>query len=181
MTTRDRDTSLGMGVYFSPDDYVGITRRIVILGIDLAVLITVYVLFAVLLIPIAGERSGSVGLLYIGFVWAYLTVLKSSRLRTVGYRLMGARIINLRGRRPSMLRMTFRLLLWMFGPFNLLFDLLWSSFDDDHQTLRDRFAGTCVVNSQADPVGTAEIQLKYYYAFGFALMYSRVMRPLHVD
>ena len=177
MTTHNHDTSLGVGVYFAPDDYVGIMRRIAILLIDLAVLIIVYVLFAVLLIPIVGNRNGSMGLLYFGVVWAYLTMLKSSRIRTVGYRLMGARIINLRGGRPSMFRMTFRLLLWALGPFNLLFDLLWSSVDDDRQSLRDRIAGTCVVNTQAEPIGTAEIQLKYYYAFGLALMYSRVMRP----
>lgn len=72
--------------------------------------------------------------------------------------------------------MTFRMLLWAFGPFNLLFDLLWSGIDDDRQTLRDRFAGTCVVKNRAEPIGTAEIHLTYYYAFGFALMYPRVMR-----
>ena len=73
--------------------------------------------------------------------------------------------------------MTFRLLIWLLGPFNLLFDLFWSSLDDDRQTLRDRFAGTCVFNNQAEPIGTAEIHLTHYNAFGFALIYSRVMRP----
>lgn len=76
-----------------------------------------------------------------------------------------------------MFRMTFRMLLWTFGPLNLLFDLLWSGIDDDQQTLRDRFAGTCVVRKRAKPIGTAEIHLIHYYAFGFALMFPRVMRP----
>ncbi|MBT9314716.1 hypothetical protein [Leptothoe spongobia] len=49
MTTHNHDTSLGMGVYFAPDDYVGIMRRFVILIIDFAVLIGVYILFAALL------------------------------------------------------------------------------------------------------------------------------------
>lgn len=180
MTTQQQDTSMGIGVYFALDDYVGIIRRIVILLVDLAVLFIMYLLFAALLIPIAGAHSGSVGLLYVGTAWAYLTVLKSSRLRTVGYRLMGARIINLRGRRPSAFRMTFRVLLWLFGPFNMI-DLIWSNVDKERQTLRDRFAGTCVVNNQAQPIGTGEIKFKYSYAFGLSLVYSQVTRSERLD
>ena len=135
MTRRKRDTSLGMGVYFSPNDYVGIVRRVVILVVDLAVIIGMYIVFANLFITIIGDLNNSFILIYLLCVWAYLTILKASRIRTVGYWLAGARILNLRGKRPSIFWMTFRILLWAFGPFNLLFDLLWSSLDDDHQTL----------------------------------------------
>ena len=45
MTKQKRDTSLGMGVYFSQDDYVGIVRRVVILIVDLGVLVGVYMLW----------------------------------------------------------------------------------------------------------------------------------------
>lgn len=177
MTTRKRDTSLGTGVYFALDDYVGLVRRVMILIVDLAVLVGVYFLFAAAFVAMAGDLNGTFVLIYIGFAWAYLTVLKSSRIRTAGYWLTGARILNLRGKRPSVFRMTFRELLWAFGPFNLFLDLLWSGIDDDRQTLRDRFAGTCVVNHRAESIGAAEIHLVHYNAFGFALMYPRVMRP----
>ncbi len=178
MTTGKRDTSIGVGVYFALDDYVGIMRRVVILVVDLAVLIVMYIVFAALFTTLAGDLNGTFILIYLLCVWAYLTVIKASRIRTVGYWLTGSRILNLRGKRPSIFRMTFRMLLWAFGPFNLLFDLLWSGIDDDRQTLRDRFAGTCVVKNRAEPIGTAEIHLTYYHALGFALMYPRVMRRL---
>jgi uncharacterized RDD family membrane protein YckC len=177
MTTRKRDTSLGTGVYFAPDDYVGIIRRVIIMTVDLAVLVGVYILFAAAFIAMADDLNGTFILIYIAFAWVYLTVLKASRIRTVAYWLTGSRILNLRGKRPSVFRMTFRELLWAIGPFNFLLDLLWSGIDDDRQTLRDRFAGTCVVKRRAESMGTAEIHLMRYYAFGFALMYPRVMRP----
>ena len=119
MTTHHRDTSLGEGVYFASDDYVGIMRRVVILVVDLAVLVVVYFALATPLIAMTGDLSETFLLIYCLCVWAYLTVLKASTLRTVGYRLTGSRILNLRGQRPSIYRMTFRLLLWAFGPFNL--------------------------------------------------------------
>jgi uncharacterized RDD family membrane protein YckC len=90
--------------------------------------------------------------------WAYEVVLKRSTVRTVGYRLTGCRIVNLQGERPSLFALTFRSLLWLFGPFNLLFDLLWCGIDDDRQTLRDRFAETCLINEGAMPIGTGEGQ-----------------------
>jgi uncharacterized RDD family membrane protein YckC len=145
--------------------------------VDLTVLVGCALLLGMASVVLSSDSDVAFALLFIGFTWAYLTVVKASRIRTVGYRLAGARIVNLRGRRPSVMRMTFRLLLWVFGPLHLVLDLLWSGIDDDCQTLCDRFAGTCVVNSRAEPIGKAEIHLVHYNAFGFALMYPRVMRP----
>lgn len=177
VTTRKRDTSLKTGVYFASDDYVGFMRRVVILLVDLAVLIGVYGVFGTLFVGMSDDPSGTFFLIYLLFAWAYLTVLKASSVRTLGYWVAGSKILNLRGERPSVFRMTCRLLLWGFGPFNLFFDLWWSVIDDDHQTLRDRFTGTCVVNNRAEPIGTGEIHFAYYNAFGFALMYPCVMHP----
>lgn len=178
MTATEHDTSLGRGVYFAPGDYVGITRRMIILVIDFSLLLLAYILVAILYIAITGHDPASrFHWSYLGFAWAYLTILKASPLRTVGYRLTGARILNLRGERPSVFRMTFRLLLWLFGPFNLIFDLFWAGTDDDRQTLRDRFSGTCVVNNSAEPLGTGEIHFTYYDALGMNMMYPRVVRP----
>ena len=116
----------------------------------------------------------------LGLVWFYLAVLKPSKVRTVGYWLLGCRIVDLRGQKPSILRMRFRSILWVFGPFNLLFDLIWCGIDDDRQSLRDRFVGTCVVRNRAVPIGNGEIHLAYFNAMGYALVFPRVVHPKSV-
>ena len=177
MTTRRKDNSLGKGVYYAADDYIGIMRRIAILAVDLTVLILLGFILILITTEPLDDPTDSFWFAYVALAWTYLTILKPSKVRTVGYWLTGARIVNLRGQRPSILRMTFRLLVWLFGPFNLLFDLIWAGIDDDRQTLRDRFTGTCVIKHGAEPVGTGEIHLTYYNAFGLTLTYPRVSRP----
>ncbi|WP_298862434.1 RDD family protein [uncultured Gimesia sp.] len=176
MAQRKRDTSLGEGVYYAPGDYIGIWRRIVILVVDLVVLYAIYYSSASLCIALTNDLTDTYFLYYYLFVWAYLTILKASKLRTAGYWLANARIVNLRGKRPSVFRMTYRLLFWLVGPFVFIFDLMWVATDDDRQTLRDRFAGTCVIKNNAESMGTAEIHMTYYSALGYNLMYPRVTR-----
>jgi len=129
-----------------------------------------------LLQDVIPDQSGMFFWGWLVFAYLYLTLLKASRVRTLGYKLTGSKIVNLRGQRPSIIWMTFRLALWIGGPFSFLFDLFWSGIDDDRQTLRDRFAGTCVVNTNAEPIGESEIHLAYFTAGGFNLMYPKVMR-----
>jgi len=181
MTTDKHDSSLGTGVFFAKDDYAGIIRRIFILVIDLIAILVGYVVLAVPYAIFFEVIDGPFVLLYFGFVWAYSTVLKASPIRTVGFRLTGTRILNLRGERPSILQMTFRLLLWVMGPINLVYDLFWAGTDEDRQTLRDRFAGTCVVKNNAEPIGTGDIHLCYYTAMAMSLMYPAVIRPAKPD
>ncbi len=184
MTARKRDTSLGTGTYFAPGDYVGIMRRLVILAVDLAVLVVLYFVFIIGFFVVLGDEGDGGGwfmLTYAASVWLYMTLLKASKVRTVGYWLADARIVDLRGKRPSIFRMTLRAMLWVLGPFNLLFDLLWAGIDEDRQSLRDRFAGTCIIRHRAESIGTAEIHLMHYNAGGFALKYARVMRPKNAN
>ncbi|MFK7778755.1 MAG: RDD family protein [Gimesia sp.] len=176
MTQRKRDTSLGEGVYYASEDYIGLSRRALILVVDFVVLYAIYYGSAYLCIVMTNDLTHTYFLYYYLFVWFYLTILKASKLRTVGYWLANARIVNLRGKRPSVFRMTYRTMFWVLGPFNYFFDLMWSATDDDRQTMRDRFAGTCVVKNNAEPMGTAEIHMTYYSAVGYNLMYPRVMR-----
>jgi len=179
MRKTKRDHSLGEGVYFAHDDYAGLMRRVVILCVDSAVLVmagaALYVV-AGFLYPILGDRVRLLLLFWVVLAYVYLAILKPSPIRTVGYWIADVKILTLRGQRPSILRMTFRLMLWAFGPFNFLLDLFWVGIDEDSQTLRDRFAGTCVVRNQSQPVGRGEIHLAYYDAFGFNLMYPRVTK-----
>ena len=179
MATRQRDTSLGKGVYYARGDYVGIGRRFIILVVDAFVLGVMITCLAIVLRLIGGPPAvltiGSIGIF-----WLYEVVLKRSTTRTLGYRLTRCRIVNLRGQRPSLFALTFRALLWLFGPFNLLFDLMWSGIDDDRQTLRDRFAETCLIKEDATPIGEGEIHLAYFDIGVFNLYYARVTHPKSV-
>jgi uncharacterized RDD family membrane protein YckC len=178
MPTRHRDHSLGEGVFFAPEEYAGVGRRILIVLVDSMVIVCATIALAVLLFLASdyiGERTCFYcWVLHLILVWAYLTVIKTSRIRTVGYWVAGTKIIDLNGKRPSLVRMTFRLMLWIFGPFSFFFDLIWVGVDPDRQTLRDRFAGTCVVANRAEPLGRGEIHLAYFNAGGFAISYPHV-------
>jgi uncharacterized RDD family membrane protein YckC len=183
MPTRKRDHSLGEGVYYTDDDYIGIVRRLVILCIDLTVIVLVGITLAGALIYVYPQVSAKTAARLVFFSWltygvlavAYLTVVKASQLRTIGYRLTGTKIVDLRGKRPAAWRMVFRFSLWIFGPFSLFFDLIWAGADQDRQTIRDRFAGTCVVRHKAEPAGCGEIHLAYFTGGGYALVYPRVI------
>src|SRR5688572_14855689 len=177
MTTRQRDTSLGKGVFYAPGDYVGIGRRFIILLVDSLVLAVMITCLAIVWLILIGGSPAVFTIASFGVFWIYEVVLKRSATRTVGYRLTGCRIVNLQGQRPSLFALTFRSLLWMFGPFNLLFDLLWCGIDDDRQTLRDRFAETCLINEGATPIGTGEIHLTYFDIGTLNLYYARVTHP----
>ena len=174
MASRQRDTSLGTGVYYAPDDYVGIGRRFIILLVDSLVLAVLIACLAIVWLVVIGGSSMAFTAAAFGIFWAYEVVLKRSSVRTVGYRLTGCRIVNLQGERPSLFALTFRSMLWMLGPFNLLFDLLWCGIDDDRQTLRDRFAKTCLINEGAAPIGAGEIHLTYFDVGTLNLCYPRV-------
>lgn len=186
MTTGHHDDSLGEGVYYAPEDYVGIMWRLVILIIDAAVLILLYFALAYVFFTMGSdwtETSWLVGYwcTYVVMLWFYLAVLKPSKVRTVGYWLTRSQIVDLKGNQPSILRMTFRVVLWLFGPFNFLYDLVWAGADEDKRTLRDCFAGTCVIRFRAVPIGTGTVRLAYYNALALTLMYPRVMRLKEYD
>jgi uncharacterized RDD family membrane protein YckC len=119
--------TLGVGVYFAKGDYAGILRRLLALCVDLGVVLLMGVALGVAAKVVdadpSPELSRRLTWTWLGLEFLYLAVIKPSRIRSVGYRLTGTRIVTLRGERPSVLRMTFRLLLWLLGPFNLVYDL----------------------------------------------------------
>lgn len=150
----------------------------IIFIVDGVVLGIALLCFVVLWIIIGGRPPVVFTVAVFGITWLYAVLLKRSPLRTVGYWLTGCQLVNLQGQRPSLFALTLRSLLWMLGPFNLLLDLIWCGIDDDRQTLRDRFAGTCLVNVGAIPIGTGEIHLTYFDIGSFNLMYPRVVHPI---
>src|SRR5207249_2120250 len=114
---------------------------------------------------------------WIGFCYAYLVFLEASPIGTLGFLLTGVKIVTLKGERPSFLRMTFRLLLWFLGPFNVLVDLWWLTGDDCKQTLRDKCAGTIVIRKTAVPAGHGEITLKRYQLLAHSFVFYEVRKP----
>ncbi len=177
------DNSLGEGVYYAIEDYAGFFRRITVLLIDNILLLGFGYLLWGAFVAMFWEPGTMFGLVkeycctWFFCIWLYLTVIKRSKLGTVAYLILGLKIVNTKGQRPSILRMTFRMLLWLFGPINLIIDLLWLGADAERQTLRACYAGTYVLRKRAEPIGTGPVHLTRYCGGGLTLSYPRVVRP----
>lgn len=174
------DNSLGSGVYFEPSAYPGITRRLLAMLTDCFVILLAAVAIWVPVLFVTWDQQPALSeaiflLLWIGFIWCYMTVVKRSSFRTIGYRIFGIRIVTTEGKRPTLTTMTFRFGMWIFGPFSLLMDVIWVGPDSEHQTLRDCYASTYVIRADAQPAGTGPVYLTRYFAAGLALAYPRVV------
>ena len=171
-----RDRSLGDGVYFAPTDYIGAGRRLIILCVDTVALFVMGWGLSIAWAGLFGHDERFIAALAVA-VWLYLVPLKRSAWRTVGYRLAGAKLVNLQGERPTLWLLTLRSLLWIFFliPGNVLVDVLWCSVDEDRQSIRDRIASTCLVKNRATPVGTGEVHMAYYFVLGYMFTYSHVV------
>ena len=138
--------------YFRRDDAPGIRVRLGVASLDLLVVLVValsIVFVLALLLPPSGALNAIVTPACVTAGWLYLTVLKRTRVGTLGYWLAGLRIVDLHGRPPSLFRMTFRVLFGVICPVTPMVDLLWIASDDGRQPLRDRIAGTSVVRKTA--------------------------------
>jgi|LGVF01.2.fsa_nt_gb uncharacterized RDD family membrane protein YckC len=172
--------SLGGGVFYDQKDYKGLSLRLLILATDLIVLgsccyAIIYFGYHLDISDEAYFNSCFFGSLIISYI--YLALIKRTHIGTLGYYLTKSKIVNLSGQCPSILTMTYRYLLLIFGPLNLLYDLLWVSGDDNKQTLRDKLARTYVVNKQAEPLGSGDRILAPYFFFGFSYLFTEVKRP----
>lgn len=175
MRQRFSDNSLGDGVYFAPHDYVGLGPRIPIFIIDSNVLVAVICFVTFAWLTLIGGHPNELTML-LGFcIWLYVVPVKRSKTRTLGYWLLGCRLVTLQGNRPSLLKLTVRSMLWVFGPFNFLFDLIWCSIDEDRQSLRDRFTSMCLVKNHAQPIASGAIHLAYYNAASWNLIFPHVV------
>ncbi len=177
------DNSLGTGAYYRKEDYAGFLRRLIVIFVDSALLVAfgsglwVALILAAWAVRPNYDPSFIFLAVWLSFAWTYLVLMKRSRIRTVGYQLVGVKIVSTKAERPSVWAMTFRMMLWIFGPINMLFDLLWLGADSENQSLRDCFAGTYVVRKNAEPIGFAPMHLTRYAGAGLFLSYPRVCRP----
>lgn len=182
MLQPQRDRSLGDGVYFAADDYIGAGRRLLMVCVDAVVLgVMVWVLSSVWFYLFGNYELFAGGVVLA--MWLYLVPLKRSGFRTIGYRVIGAKLVNLKGARPALWLLTLRSLLWLFGfsPVTLMLEFLWCRVDDDRQSLRDRITNTCLVKHHATPIGTGEVHTAYYFSCGYMFAYSHVVHQKSED
>jgi uncharacterized RDD family membrane protein YckC len=131
MSNLKSTTGLGEGVFYARRDYIPFIKRLLIMVIDLAVVVAVgFVLAMILGIEQAPNDDLWLYLFWFILSWFYLTIIEASPWGTLGFLMTGARIVNLRAQRPSVFRMTFRLVLWIFGPFHFVLDLIWLAGDE---------------------------------------------------
>jgi uncharacterized RDD family membrane protein YckC len=164
---------LGEGVLFAPEACAGLLTRLLILIIDLSVLLVCGVVLETIcyeLLPTAGE---ALFWSWLALCYIYLVVVEAS-FGTLGFLITGVKIVNLNGEKPSVLRMTGRLGLWIVGPFNFFIDFFWLTNDRHKQTLRDKLAGTYVVKKGAVPCGKGRVRAVHYFLFGLSILFPEV-------
>jgi uncharacterized RDD family membrane protein YckC len=175
------DHSLGEGVYYRKADHARIARRLVSDVVDAIVLLFAVMVVGTVCTAMMGPTDRAV--MWIMIIWPaicyiYLVILKPSKVRSLGYIVADLKIVTIKGHRPSLPRMTFRLGLAFLGSWFIPpLELIWVGIDDDSQTLRDRYASTYVVRARAEPVGRGSIHLTRYMALGWNLMFPVVTRP----
>jgi len=180
------------GVYYKIEDYGSLLRRFLAIAADLVVLILLSLLIAWIwsffaeppeLNPAFEYGWLSMAFISPGYFWCcllvsyiYMTVVKASKLRTLGYRITGLRVVNLQGVRPSIFQMTWRFILLAFGPIDFLADLIWLGGDDNRQTIRDKIAATYVIRPDAVPIGVGTIIRRSYFLLGWSFIFQEVKR-----
>ena len=153
-----------IGVYFRRGDYASFWVRVLVGVVDFAVFGAFSAALAIAMMMILPTNRTTMNLILLASVAAgfvYFVVLKRSRFRTLGYRVGRVKIVGLDGQAPSYPTLIMRSLFGILGPLNWL-DSIWLLNDKHHQTLRDKFACTYVVNINAQPSGKGRIVYSMY-------------------
>jgi uncharacterized RDD family membrane protein YckC len=164
VTTPPPDSARAEGVFYAPADYAGFWRRLLSGLVDaVAVFAAVVVVwFALSLARGVGPSPLAMTLVWFVLGYAYLVALKRSWLRTLGYRLAGIRVVDLRGGPPSLARMTLRSTFLVFGPGFAVFDLVWLRSNADRQKIADMVSGTYVIRAGARPCGGGQVVVAFW-------------------
>jgi uncharacterized RDD family membrane protein YckC len=170
------------GVYFARADHVGFWRRLVIESVDLTVAAVACVVVGGLIVLVSDlepDEDVVLAVVYLAALpvgFAYFVLLKRFG-RTVGYWACRARLVTLTGDRPGLWPLVLRLLFAVLGPLNFALDLLWITSDASRQALRDKFAGTYVVDARARPAGRGRLTWAQYHVLGATFVFREVERP----
>jgi len=179
MTRHDSSSTIATpeAVLYDPSDHAGFWRRLLIIAVDLVVVLAIIVGVAAawtLLTPYAEAAPNSGLIVGLGAGYLYWVVLKLTPVGTLGYLLTGAKLVDLKGHRPSLLTATGRSLLLVGFRSLFLLDALWPMSDRSGQTLRDKLTGTRVVKRSAKPVGTGTLALVAFNILGLSLILREV-------
>lgn len=172
-------TNNSEGVYYDREAYAGFWLRLIVDVIDISVIMTISIISTTFFMRVFSPSEQSISvhfLLWAGLWFSYFVLLKRSSFGTLGYKLCKVRVVNLRGERPGILALTFRLIFAVIGPLNMLLDLIWLSGDENCQALRDKFAQTYVVKQDAKPIGTGKITYTDFDLWGWRMIFREVKR-----
>ena len=171
-----------VGVYYRPQDGVGFLRRVLIDVVDGVVLLLTWtcILVVINLLFLLSYVSAALAQHMCfwsisGITFAYLVLLKRWG-RTLGYLLLGAQLVSIKGTRPSYVSLVIRSLFLFLGPMNTLLDLMWLSADPHRQSIRDKFARTYVIRRGAQPQGQGPIRYMILSMMNYTLIVPEVAR-----
>jgi len=170
------------GVIFKDVDYAGFLKRIIIMAVDLPIIYLFYLVCYYIddYFYRYHDFESDIVSIYTPTTLAflYLTVLKASKLGTLGQKVTNTKILTIKGKRPNIFLMAYRLLFWIVGPFNFLFDIGWITLNKEKRTLRDSICNTIVVRKDAEPVTLdAKIRNARALVFGFHFIYETTTPP----
>ena len=92
---------------------------------------------------------------------AYMVGLKFAFGTTLGYRLLGMKIVSINGANPTVQQIAIRLVAAFISALALGLGFLWIALDKNKQAWHDKIAGTYVIRPKATPVGTTEVRGKH--------------------
>jgi uncharacterized RDD family membrane protein YckC len=161
------------GVYFRTEDYASFPRRLMIDLID-ALIVGCLCGVALLVFVLRFASKDQLLATWAAIFFCYFVLLKRSKMRTIGYRIGGVRIVGLDGKTPSLGSLTLRLLFTALGPLNYLLDIAFLSADPHRQALRDKLAQTYVVKKRAEPIGSGRLIYRYYEILGYNFLFREV-------
>jgi uncharacterized RDD family membrane protein YckC len=107
-------------------------------------------------------------------VWLGYFVVVKWAMRTVGYRVMGMKLVNLKGARAGFWSTLLRAAFMFLGPINYVVDLLWMMSNGNRQALRDQLLGTYVVKVNSQPLGVGPIVWENCHLMGYNFIVGEV-------
>ena len=177
---KPKDVKKDYGVYYDSKSYAGFWLRVFSWAVDLILLSIIVILYSLIYFNSQNSSMLAFNIYFWGSFFTchlYLTLVKTSNSSTLGFWLAKIKVVDLYGKKPSFLTMTFRFLLLAIGPFGLITDLLWITSEETKQTLRDKFMGTFVVKKAAEPIGKGLIQHVRLFIFRWNLIIKEVSIP----
>lgn len=170
-------TKTNTGVIFKSSDYASLFARTTLILIDLVVLIILFIISYYVddFLYQSYYIDSFVVTQYLSplLAFLYLTILKTSKVGTLGQRITKTKILHINGKKPSIFVMTYRLFFWGLGPLNFIADYAWVTLNKEKRTVRDSLSNTIIVKKTAEPVSTnVEIKNVRAFFFGLNFLYS---------